>query len=100
MTVPGAPMRTNRAVAALAGLGVLIPVMGGLSDGPAARPADARLAPYAPDPDHLWNQLHRALLVRTAPDGSRHVHSTDPLLYRGGKIGRASCRESVSVALV
>jgi hypothetical protein len=32
----------------------------------------------------LWNRLHQALFVREAPDGSRRVHSTDPLLYRGG----------------
>jgi hypothetical protein len=49
----------------------------------AARPADARFAPYAADPDHLWNRLHRALFVREL-DGTRLVHSTDPLLYRGG----------------
>ena len=58
------------------------------SVGPAARPAtqppDARLAPYAAEPDHLWNRLHQALFVREGANGSRHVHSTDPLLYRGG----------------
>jgi hypothetical protein len=47
-------------------------------------PTEARLAPYAADPGHLWNRLHQALFVRTASDGSRHVHTTDPLLYRGG----------------
>lgn len=60
---------------------------GGRED-PAARPAtqppDARFSPYAPDPDHLWNRLHQALFIREAADGSRSVHTTDPLLYRGG----------------
>jgi hypothetical protein len=85
-------MRINHARA----VRVLLPaaVIGGLLAGPApgggpdARPAaappDARLAPYAPDPDHLWNRLHRALFVRAAPDGSPRVHATDPLLYEGG----------------
>ena len=31
----------------------------------AARPSDDRTAPYASDPNHLWNRLHRALFVRT-----------------------------------
>jgi hypothetical protein len=52
---------------------------------PATQPPDARFAPYAPDADHLWNRLHQALFVREAPDGSRRIHSTDPLLYRGGR---------------
>jgi hypothetical protein len=52
---------------------------------PATQPPDARLAPYAPDADHLWNRLHQALFVREAVDGSRRIHSTDPLLYRGGR---------------
>ena len=53
-------------------------------EAPAPRPIDARFAPYAPDPDHPWNRLHQALFVRDAADGGRRVHSTDPLLYRGG----------------
>jgi hypothetical protein len=48
------------------------------------QPGGARFAPYAADPDHPWNRLHQALFVRQAADHSRHVHSTDPLLYRGG----------------
>ncbi|HEV3003201.1 MAG TPA: hypothetical protein VGX78_02025, partial [Pirellulales bacterium] len=50
----------------------------------ATRLQDTRLAPYSSDPDHLWNRLHRALFLRVAPDGSQHIHSTDPLLYRYG----------------
>jgi hypothetical protein len=52
---------------------------------PATQPPDARFAPYAPNADHLWNRLHQALFVREAVDGSRRIHSTDPLLYRGGR---------------
>src|SRR5689334_3829392 len=43
---------------------------------------DAQLAPYATDPDHPWNKLHRALFVREL-DGRQLIHKTDPLLYRG-----------------
>jgi hypothetical protein len=53
-------------------------------EGPAARPPDARLSPYGDDPDHLWNRLHQALFVREEADGTRRVHTADPLLYRGG----------------
>lgn len=35
-------------------------------------------------PDHPWNRLHQALFVREAPNHGPVVHSTDPLLYRGG----------------
>lgn len=51
---------------------------------PAPRPVDPRFAPYSDDPDHPWNRLHQALFIRRTPDGVRHVHTTDPLLYRGG----------------
>jgi hypothetical protein len=66
----------------------LAAVTGGLLAGPApggggSEGAAARLAPYATDPDHLWNRLHRALFVREV-DGGPRVHRTDPLLYRGG----------------
>jgi hypothetical protein len=49
----------------------------------AVQPADARLAPYAADAEHPWNRLHQGFFVRES-DGARHIHSTDPLLYRGG----------------
>src|SRR5688572_25805101 len=43
---------------------------------------DARMSPYGVE---SWNDVHRALFVRTSPaDGSAHVHGIDPLLYRGG----------------
>jgi hypothetical protein len=49
----------------------------------ATRPSDAQFSPYASDPNHLWNRLHRALFVRVGSDGRQRVHATDPLLYRG-----------------
>src|SRR5262245_29715667 len=45
---------------------------------------DPRFAPYAAEPEHLWNRIHQAFFVRATPDGVKHVHTTDPLLYRGG----------------
>ena len=51
---------------------------------PAPRMIDARFAPYSTDSKHPWNQLHQALFVRALPTGGRVVHTTDPLLYRGG----------------
>jgi hypothetical protein len=57
---------------------------GKLPPAPAPRPIDARFAPYSPDPNHPWNRLHQALFLRHAADGGRFIHSTDPLLYRGG----------------
>jgi formylglycine-generating enzyme len=46
-------------------------------------PSDVRFAPYASDPNHPWNRLHRALFVRTDRDGKPRVHTTDPLLWHG-----------------
>ncbi len=38
---------------------------------------------YDPDSTHLWNRLHRALFVRTAPDGTAWGHDrADPFLCR------------------
>jgi hypothetical protein len=51
---------------------------------PTPRAIDARYSPYDPDPTHPWNQLHQALFVRRTVDGGRRIHTTDPLLYRGG----------------
>jgi hypothetical protein len=47
------------------------------------REAGGLFAPYAAQPDHIWNKLHRALFVREL-SGDQLVHKTDPLLYRGG----------------
>src|SRR5438034_6840616 len=49
------------------------------------RPGDAQQLPYAADPEHAWNRLHRALFVRKAADGRERVHATDPFLYENGK---------------
>ncbi|MBC8290238.1 MAG: hypothetical protein H8E37_07965 [Planctomycetes bacterium] len=45
----------------------------------------AEPGPYSPDRDQLWNRLHRGLFLRTDAASRQHIHSTDPLLYRGGK---------------
>src|SRR5262245_45700710 len=94
----GGAMRVATTLPALARVGILVPAvaLGGLRsrpapggggdrpEGSAPQPAEARLGPYAADPDHPWNRLHRALFVREATGGGRRVHSTDPLLYEGG----------------
>lgn len=37
---------------------------------------------YDPDPQHLWNRLHRHLQVRTAADGREFgLDEVDPLLW-------------------
>jgi len=55
----------------------------------------AERGPYSSDQDHLGNRLHRGLFLRTDSEGRHHVHSTDPLLYRGGKFlltGEPHCK--------
>ncbi|HUF64251.1 MAG TPA: hypothetical protein VMN36_19395 [Verrucomicrobiales bacterium] len=44
----------------------------------------ALLHPYPGDANDPWNRAHETLFVRQAADGSRHAHTTDPLLYHGG----------------
>jgi hypothetical protein len=44
----------------------------------------SRAAPplFHPDPEHLWNRLHRHLTVRTAPSGQEHgFDALDPLFW-------------------
>ena len=65
-------------------LGVLIPLLAIGDQAPAPRPIDGRFAPYSTNREHPWNRLHQALFVREAKEGGRRVHTTDPLLYRGG----------------
>lgn len=67
---------------------------------PPPRRIDARFAPYAPDPDHPWNRLHRALFVRETRAGGRRAHTTDPLLYRGGSFLFAGDSHRQAVALL
>src|SRR5207302_7401376 len=78
----GGSMRTILAI--LTGILPLAAVTGGPVPAPSPRPIDARFAPYSPDRNHPWNKLHQALFVREAREGGRRVHTTDPLLYRGG----------------
>jgi len=50
----------------------------------AAAPVDVTI--YDPDPHHLWNRVHRALWVRTGPDGKEYGHDRlDPLLWMDTK---------------
>jgi hypothetical protein len=54
------------------------------SDSPAGAPIDVMI--YDPDPEHLWNRLHRALWVRVGPDGKSYGHDRlDPLLWKDTK---------------
>jgi hypothetical protein len=55
--------------------------------GTAAPPADpVKVTVYDPNPQHLWNRLHRALWVRSGPDGKEYGHDRlDPLLWRDTK---------------
>jgi hypothetical protein len=47
-----------------------------------AKLASAPVTIYDPDPEHLWNRLHRALWVRSGPDGTEYGHDRlDPLLW-------------------
>lgn len=47
---------------------------------------NAAISLYAPDPNHIWNRLHRVLFVRTAPDGKEYgVDQLDPLLWANTK---------------
>ncbi len=51
-----------------------------LPEPPAATPIKVTI--YDPDPNHLWNRLHRALWVRSGPDGKEYGHDRlDPLLW-------------------
>src|SRR3954454_10492463 len=90
-------MRTTLAI--LTGILSLATVIGGPVPAPPPRPIDARFAPYSSDPDHPWNKLHRVLFVREAREGGRRVHTTDPLLYRGGSFLFAgeSHRQAVTI---
>src|SRR5437588_11873098 len=77
-------------------LGVSTVILGWLVvwAGPATSPSPAGDTPppprgttlYASDPQHLWNRLHEALLVRVGPDG--HTYGQDrfePLLWLGSR---------------
>lgn len=75
---------TNRTwIARFASVLVAVPLVWGGSlpadskEGPAAWPAI-----YSEKPEHLWNRLHAALLVRTGPDGKTYGGDRlEPLLW-------------------
>jgi hypothetical protein len=49
---------------------------------PGPQPVQLPVKVYDPNPQHLWNRLHRALWVRTGPDGKEYGHDRlDPLLW-------------------
>lgn len=77
-------MRTVVALAALVAVVLPHATSAPPATAPAPRVLDSRFVPYSSDLNHPWNRLHRALFVRSASDGHRHAHTTDPLLYRGG----------------
>jgi len=55
----------------------------GADPGKTGSPAvPVKVTVYDPDPQHLWNRLHRALWVRVGPDGKEYGHDRlDPLLW-------------------
>jgi hypothetical protein len=54
----------------------------GVGAPPVPLPAPVQVIVYDADPQHLWNRLHRALWVRTGPDGKAYGHDRlDPLLW-------------------
>lgn len=85
--------RPRRHLATLTGL-TIIAVLGSwwcgthwLEKAAPPAPAAEKVTIYDPDPQHLWNRLHRALLVRTGPDGKEYGHDRlDPLLWRETRI--------------
>ena len=69
---------TVATIASLLGALSLIAAVAGRQNGP-----PTATGPYHPDPQHLWNRLHRHLHVRTAVDGREFGRDeVDPLLWR------------------
>jgi hypothetical protein len=61
---------------------IAILLVSSVGAGPATSTAPAPVTLYDANPDHLWNRLHHALLVRTAPTGEEFGEDTvDPLLW-------------------
>ncbi len=87
-------------IAILTSILSLATAIGGPAPAPPPRPIDARFAPYSSDPNHQWNRLHRVLFVREAREGGRRIHTTDPLLYRGGSFLFAGESHQQAVALL
>ena len=57
---------------------MLLVVMTGGCSAPTPGLANAPVI-YDPDPQHLWNRLHAALLCRVGPDGK--TYGVDPVSY-------------------
>ena len=69
---------TVATIASMLGAVSLIAAVAGSQNGP-----PTATGPYHPDPQHLWNRLHRHLQVRIAADGREFgLDEVDPLLWR------------------
>jgi hypothetical protein len=85
MTQPSRPLATLIGLGLFAVLGTwwggpYQPETQATPPAPPANPAPVTL--YDPDPQHLWNRLHRAVWVRTGPDGKEYGQDRlDPLLW-------------------
>jgi hypothetical protein len=67
------------------GMAALWLLVAAVRAGPAPDPPRVQ-AVYHPDPQHLWNRLHKALFVRTGPDGRAYGHDClEPLLWPWSK---------------
>jgi hypothetical protein len=54
--------------------------------GPAESPQETGRSVYHADPQHLWNRLYEALLVRVGPDGATYGRDRfEPLLWLGSR---------------
>jgi len=68
---------TVATIASMLGAVSLMAAVAGRQNGP-----PTATGPYHPDPQHLWNRLHRHLQVRTAVDGREFgLDEVDPLLW-------------------
>lgn len=60
---------------------ILMTVVSGFASG-GATAEDATSTIYDPDPQHLWNRLHTALMVRVGPNGIAYGHDRlEPMLW-------------------
>src|SRR5687768_14009448 len=68
--------------ALLAGACLLLAAVPGSADPKEKDTPPKPKAVYHSDPDHLWNRVHAALLVRTGPDGRLYGEDRlEPLLW-------------------
>ena len=62
--------------------------------------ADEENPIYDSDPRHLWNRLHEALFIRTAPDGKKYgIDRLDPLFWANTKhlLAEPSHRQALAI---